>query len=363
MAKGNVTAKGNSIVGGFIILIVGIGLLWWNEGDSVKNIQSVNEGMKNYVDIKSSSIDEKNEGKLVATHGDLTTNGTISDTEFEVTTTSAALLRKVEMYQWTEDCDADNNCTYEKKWSDSLIDSSNFEKSGHENPTSMLYETEKFINDDTMMGAFKLPYKLIDNLSTNHKINNLSEEVATNHSLTLASNYYTNVVDNKADIGNIRISFYDNDAKVVSVLAVQSDDSFKTYKTKKGKDLFRIFEDNYNGYDMLTLISKQNNFMKWLWRIVGTLLIILGFSSLFDPLTRIMNKIPILGGIVNGATGFISFILGLALSLIIIAIAWLRFRPILSIILIIIVLALIFGLKAYSKKHPKEEPKEEITEA
>lgn len=350
--------KGNSIVGGIVILIAGIMLLWWNEGDSVKNIQSVNEGLKNYIDVTSETVDNENDGKLVATHGDLTVNGTVSDYEFNVTTESAALLRKVEMYQWDEDCDADDNCTYEKKWSDTIIDSSNFSKAGHENPDSMLYENEKFINENVTMGAFTLPDKLIKDLSTERKIKNLSAETATSHSLTLTeNNYYTNVVNGNAEIGNIRISFYDNDAKVVSVLAEQSGNTFKTYKTQKGKDLYRIFEDNYDGNDMLTIIAKQNNFMKWLWRIVGTILVCLGISSMFNPLTLLMNKIPILGGIVNGATGLISFVLGLSISLIVIAIAWFRFRPLLSIILIVVVLILIFGLKYYMDKHPKEEKK------
>ena len=106
---------------------------------------------------------------------------------------------------------------------------------------------------------------------------------------------------------------------------------------------------------MLTIISKQNNFMKWLFRIVGILAVIGGIGSLFSPITNLVGRIPILGGIVNGATGLISFVLGLSISLIVIAIAWFRFRPLLSIILIIIVGALILGLKTYSNKHPKEE--------
>ena len=348
--------KGNSIVGGFIILIVGICLLWWNEGNNVKNIESVNEGMKNYIDIDSSKVDTKNDGKLVATHGDLVVTGEISDDVFGVTSSSAALLRNVEMYQWVEDCDSDDkNCTYTTEWKDYVVDSSGFKEAGHSNPENMLYETETFTSSNATIGSFTLPDKLVNSLSTKHKITNLPETVAGNDSFTLSNNYYTNVRDGKAEVGNIRVSFFDNDAKVVSVLAEQSGNTFKVYKTKKGKDLFRIFEDNYDGNDMLTIISKQNNFMKWLFRIVGILAVIGGIGSLFSPITNLVGRIPILGGIVNGATGVVSFVLGLAISLVVIAIAWFRFRPLLSIILIIIVGALILGLKTYSNKHPKEE--------
>lgn len=346
--------KGNSIVGGIIIMLAGIALLWWNEGDSVKNIQAVNEGMKNYTDIKSFKVNDKYDGKLVATHGKLIVNGEISDDEFGVTTNSAALSRKVEMYQWKEECD-DDNCTYTKEWDDSLIDSSTFKETGYSNPESMPYESEKFVSDQATIGAFTLPEKLVKGLSTEHRIKDLSEETASNHSLTLSNNYYTNVIDGKAEVGNIRISFYDNNAKVISVLAMQIDDTFKTYKTKKGKDLFRIYEDNYNGYDMLMNISKQNNIIKWVLRLVGTLLVICGIGSLFAPLTLIMDNIPILGGLVNGATGLISFVLGLSISLLVIAIAWFRFRPLLSIVLIVVVVFLVICLKLYSKSKPAKE--------
>lgn len=350
--------KGNSIVGGLILLLIGVGLLWWNEGNNVRNLQSVSEGMKNYTDIKSSKIDSKYDGKLVATSGKISVTGTLTDDEFNVSSDKAALLRKVEMYQWTEDCDSDNNCTYEKEWSDKLIDSSEFTNSGHENPDSFLYESEKYISDDVKLGTFTLPDKLVSKLSTDKKIKDLSEEVATNHSMTLTNNnYYTNVVDGKAEIGNIRISFYENNTKVASVLAMQTDDTFKIYKTKKGKDLFRIYEDNYNGYDMLMMITKQNNFSKWLFRIIGILFTMGAISSLFSPLTSLMEKIPVLGSIVNGATSTISFVIGLAISLIVIAIAWLRFRPIVSIIILLVVIALIVLLKFYSQKKPEIKDK------
>ena len=42
----------SGVIGGIVLLVLGTGLLWWNEGNNVKNLQSVNEGLKNYTDIK-----------------------------------------------------------------------------------------------------------------------------------------------------------------------------------------------------------------------------------------------------------------------------------------------------------------------
>ena len=353
--------KGNGIFGGLIILLVGIGLLWWNEGNNVSNIQSVNEGKKNYTDVSTKKVDPKYDGKLVATNGKLTVTGEITDDEFGIKTTSAVLKRTVEMYQWEESCE-DNNCTYKKVWSDDVIDSEDFEKEGHENPNTMPYDSETFTSETAYLGAYNLPEELLKKLPAEHKIKDLNSETATNLSMTINGRYYTTVNNEEgAKIGDVRISFYDNNSKSISVLAMQTDDSFKTYTAKKGKSLFKIYEGTYNGNDMLTMIAKQNKFMCWLLRIVGTILVIGGIAGLFGPITNLANKVPILGNIVGFATSTVSSVLGLAISLLVIAIAWFRFRPLISIVLIVIIIALVVGLKFMPKKDKTKQEKNETT--
>ena len=55
----------SGVIIGFILVVVGIGILWWNEGNNVSNLRSVSEGLKNYVDVSSTEVDNENEGKLV----------------------------------------------------------------------------------------------------------------------------------------------------------------------------------------------------------------------------------------------------------------------------------------------------------
>ena len=64
------------------------------------------------------------------------------------------------------------------------------------------------------------------------------------------------------------------------------------------------------------------------------------------------DKIPVLGSIVNFSTSLISTVLGLAISLLVIAVAWFRFRPVLSIVLLVIVVGLFVFLKVYKGKLP-----------
>ena len=67
MAKN--TNKGSGILGGLLLLVVGIGVLWSNEGRTVKTQAAIGEATKSYIQVKSDKVDSKNEGKLIATKG------------------------------------------------------------------------------------------------------------------------------------------------------------------------------------------------------------------------------------------------------------------------------------------------------
>ena len=353
--------KTSGILGGLLFLIIGIGLLWWNEGRTVKTQSGINEARKNYTQIKNDKIDSKYDEKLVATNGDLdlSNSSELKDDKFGITIKAAKLERYVEMYQWNENCETDDNdhkkCTYEKVWEDRVIDSSEFEESGHTNPSSMPYESEIFVADNAKLGKFIIPSELLERLSTNKTKN--EDELNTEYnksveSLKVSGKYLTNTKEDETQIGDIRISFKYADTKKVSILAVQTNDTFKQYTAKKGKVIYKIKEGLYTGEEILMQMTKENKFFKWLWRIIGTLIIISSIGSLFDPIQKLANYIPILRNIVAIGVSIVSFIVGLSISLIVIAIAWFRYRPLLSIALIAIVIALFIFLKMKKPNNP-----------
>lgn len=353
--------KSSGILGGLLLLVIGIGILWYNEGRTVKTQATINEARKNYKDVKAEKIDDKYEGKLVATKGklDISEASYLTDAIFGISIQAAKLQRVVEIYQWKEKCETDDNdkknCTYEKVWENGLIDSSDFEQSGHDNPTVTSYESETYIANNVKLGAFILPEELIAKLSSNKTKNNAeltNEYKNTIEGIIVSGNYLTNVKDETPEIGDIRISYAYLDSEAVSVMAVQTGNTFEAFTSKSGKDVYTIVKGNKTGAQILENMTKSNNRWKWILRFIGVIITILAFSSMFSFITNIANKIPILGGIINSATGLISTLLGLSLSLIVIAIAWLRFRPLLSIGLIIGVVALfvILKLNIFDKK-------------
>ena len=61
----NTTAKGGGILSGLLLLVVGIGVLWYNEGRTVKTQSTINEAKKVYKDVSSEEINDKYDGNLV----------------------------------------------------------------------------------------------------------------------------------------------------------------------------------------------------------------------------------------------------------------------------------------------------------
>lgn len=356
----NKTKKGSGLLGGLILLVAGVAILWSNEGRAVKTQSAISEASKSYIQVKSDTIDSKNEGKLVATKGKLNIDSSdeLKDDIFGIKEKAVKMKRTVEMYQWEEKCteeDEKTKCEYSKVWNDSIIDSSEFTESGHTNPSDMLYESEEYIADNVKLGAFTLPNELIGSLKYDKTKGNdaLTQEYNNSkENIKVEGKYLTNV-NEEPQIGDIRISYQYTTVKDASVIAVQTDNTFEAFTSKKGKDIYKIVEGNKTGAQILEDMTQSNKNLKWFLRILGTVLIIAAFSSMFSFITLLANKVPVLGNIVSGATSIVSTILGLGLSLIIIAIAWFRFRPILSIVLIAVVIALIVFLRMYQPKKEK----------
>ena len=354
---------GNSfkgILGGFVFILIGVVLLWWNEGNNVRNLKTTAEMDKICVDVSSETIDPSNEGKLIATHGKLINEQEMVDEKFNIKITTPLMKRIVEVYQWEEDSstddDGDTTYTYKKVWSSDIIDSGNFHDKKKDNPKQKLYEDQTFASTEVKVGAFSLTSDQIKGLSTNGKYTSFNVEDAENLNLSISGEYLTTSKDlNKPEIGDTRISFIYNNSTELSVLAVQSGNTFVDFVSKAGKSINRVMDGTHSGTEMINVIKKENNFIKWLLRFLGVLLIVSGIAAILKPISAITSYVPLLGNIVGAAVGLVSLLLGLALGAIVIAVAWIRFRPILGISLLVIATVLIVLLVIRGKKSKASE--------
>ena len=349
------------VIGGILLLIAGTYLLWWNEGNNVKNIATTNEVEKTGIEVKADLVDEKNEGKLVVVAGKLNVvDETLTDPKFNISVKSSKLVRKVEMYQWEEtehvDDDDTRSYTYEKKWSDDLIESKDFHQSGYNNPTSFPVANESYLANDVKVGEYNLSSKQIE--KTNAQATLSAENVVLTEEYKYQNNYVTTSKNlDEPEIGDIRISWLYNDWNEATILAVQKGNTFVDFVSKDGKTVNRVEEGLLSLKQIVKEMRNEDKFMKWILRLVGTLLVIFGYLSIINPLSTLASFVPLLGGLVGGLLGLVAFLVGLVHSLIIIVIAWFRFRPLLSLALIAVIIALVYGIITIlkSKKKPTEQ--------
>jgi hypothetical protein len=159
---------------------------------------------------------------------------------------------------------------------------------------------------------------------------------------------------NSPQVGDVRITFEKVVPAMVTVIAKVSGDTFKSYKAKNGKtfsvlrmgkqDMDEIFESEHS----------QNTLFLWIWRIVGIMLVILGLKGIFDIVVTLLKVVPFIANIVGWGIGVVCTVVGLVWSLIIIAIAWLFYRPLLGTALLALAAFLIWVFAFKGKDKLKE---------
>ena len=361
-----------SIPLGIVIVIFGCMMLWNNEKKNVINIKDVKELRGEVVDISSTEVNSDYEGKLVALTGKLDYNNAIvTDSDFSISFQTPVFDRNVEIYQWVETSETNDDkttYTYKKEWKSEIVDSDDFHTTtGHENlkEQDIKYFGERFVaEEDLKVGVFTLDEGFKGILSSDKTVN-IPETAVIPEGYTICnSRYITNAEDmSNPTVGNIRISYKVNDYKDVSVLGKQVGSTITSYTSKNNKTYKELYKGTKNSTDMINTIESGNKMSKWMFRILGTLLVCIGMSMVLSPLTTLVGYIPFLGKIVNGAIGAVSSFVGIAISLIVIGIAWLVFRPIIGIILLVVSVGLVILAKMYiSKKDDSKKPeaKEEV---
>ena len=323
------------ILAGLLMVIGGTVLLWWNEGNNVRNIKTTDEIEKTVVEITPEDNPAEFAGQLVAVGGKfIVEDVSLSDTQFGVSQHTAALTRTVEIYQWEEESHSDDDgttYTYKKVWSERLIDSSRFEHSGHDNPTSAPYESGAEYAENVILGKFRLGSAQIEQMDAD-KVISASSVKKVPEKYKADGNYLTNAADLATPkIGDVRISWRYNDWKEVSTIAEVSGNSFVTWTSSVGKKVNWVSSGVKTAAEMIQDMRTQDKIIKWLLRLAGFLLIFIGYMSFFSPLTKLVGYIPLLGSVVNFMFGLMIFLLSLVQSLLVIIIAWFRYRPLLCI--------------------------------
>lgn len=116
---------------------------------------------------------------------------------------------------------------------------------------------------------------------------------------------------------------------------------------------------NLTADEMWAAEESKNTMIRWILRIVGFFLMFGGFAAILKPLAVAGSVIPLLGKIVGFGTSLIAGVLSFSISLIVIAIAWIFYRPLLGILLLVVAVGGFFVIKKYLFKSKDEVALEE----
>jgi hypothetical protein len=142
----------------------------------------------------------------------------------------------------------------------------------------------------------------------------------------------------------------------ISVLALESGDGFALFTTKNGYQVELAAVGNRSAAELIEGQRKAEALLTWILRGVGMLLMFLGFALFLAPLSTMASVIPIFGRIVGGAAALVSLAIAVPLTILVIAFAWLAYRPILGAGLILLAIAVGYGLWRWRKSRSPSVP-------
>jgi len=366
------------LIVGPILVLVGIGLLVWNESRAVTTARSLAEGLGAVISVETNAPLPQNDGRLVHVSGPAAAGARLADPDFHVSVTALSLHRQVQMLQWREreESHTEKNLggsqttvktfSYTRDWSASPIDSSHFRHpEGHANP-GFIVPSRIIAAKDARIGGFHLADKLLTTLPADEVVGidpaavdgikaRLGRPVSA-----IDGTLFVGRDSGSPEIGDLKISFTDTPAGDITVIAAQKGSDFAGYQTKAGDVLETIKLGLLTPKQIFAELESDNAVLTWILRAVGTLLVLVGFSVFFGPIAVLADVLPFLGDIVGFGTFFLAFMLTFIVVPVTIAVAWLAFRPLVSVAVLgvglIGVLAVRFLWPARRKPVPPPQP-------
>ena len=162
---------------------------------------------------------------------------------------------------------------------------------------------------------------------------------------------YFGRVPGSPEVGDVRVTFEIVVPAKVTVMAVVDGDSFKPYKAKNGKRFQTLVMGKKSGDEIIDAEKEANNMILWALRILGVMLVIAGLKGIFGFLETILKVVPFIANIFGWGVGIVCTVVGVVWSLIVIALAWLFYRPLLGIALLVLAgfLIWVFAFKGKDK--------------
>ena len=156
-------------------------------------------------------------------------------------------------------------------------------------------------------------------------------------------------------VGDLRVTYrHCADGQAVSVMGVMQADGTVTGAPKSVLPL--VSGGTQSSDALLAERAALNVTMLWVLRLVGFVLMWVGLSACIDPINTAADVIPLVGSLVRWVTGTAVFAVAAALTLVVVACAWLFARPLLSAMILCVAASAVFFARAAgpAQKHNRD---------
>ncbi|MBR6275331.1 MAG: TMEM43 family protein [Prevotella sp.] len=373
---------------GFMLFIAGTALLWWNEGRVVKTDKMLNEAEDVTVELETiDRIDPEMDGRLVYATGFANTQDSLVDPKFGVGATAVRLARSVEYYQVVEKAHKESKdklggkeeitttYTYREEWTNSPVQSSEFHDPAYQKKNFVMTtaESENWQAEKVTFGAFVLNERQIQSIRGDVPValnidsatlvawnKECQQVVRRQYGGKTDSMQLVHVSDNQVyygfspsspAVGDVRITWTKVMPAKVTIIAKQKDNTFTNFKAKNGKTFSTLQMGTRDADEIYEGAHESNHAMMWIFRIVGILMVIGGLKGIFAFIETILKVVPFVANIIGWGVGVVCTVIGIVWSLIIIALAWLFYRPLIGISLLAVAgfLVWVFAFKGKDK--------------
>ncbi len=358
---------------GFVLLLAMVALLFWNEGRAVQTARSLAEGAGAVIAVASDAVDPANEGRIVHVAGEVRSSEMVRDPEFGVQAAGVRLVRHAEMFQWIEKQKSETRTkfgggeetvttySYSRGWSDEAQDSSSFRQpQGHTNP-EMRWRDRAFELSSAQLGARTLDVQTLGRIGGGEPLAVKPSDAASIEqtfgwagTAVVGGQIYLGEDPSAPKIGDQRISYELAPLGTISVIAQQEGDGLAGYQTSAGDVLLLVDRGNVPAAQMFADAVSANTAITWIVRAAGIVFLSVAFMLTMGPIGVIADVIPFLGTLVRMGTGFVAFVLAIAVGTVVIAFAWFWYRPILSLAILAAGAIAVWLLSRYARSHAPE---------
>ncbi len=355
---------------GFLFICGSVWLLWWNEYNSIKRTETLNEGEREAVSGQVKPIDTRLEGKLIHVIGDTETKEILKDNILRITTDALKLQRKVEMYQWKENKETKTKdklwwweetvttYNYTKERSEKSIDSDVFhKKEGHENPKKWWFKSQEFVQKKIHIWDFILSDVFVRQLNNWENlpidVGNMAKRARKNVHIN-SQEIYLGQDPSSHQIGDVRITFAIVPKGTISIVGKQTSNEITTYRTKNNGSINLLEQGSVDVSEMFARAHDENVALTRWVRVAGLLLMFGWFYMIFGVIVAIAKILPFLGNVLDVWVILISLICTIVLGIGTIAVSWIVVRPIIWISLLVLIIVLVWFIKIKHKNKKTE---------